>query len=58
MGSYGLIKAGRVASGCDPLSPRESSGKILDIVNFMNFGGGSWRFGPLEFAARLATSSP
>jgi hypothetical protein len=34
----------------------EGSGKMLDIVNFMNFAGGCRRFAPLEFTASHATS--
>jgi hypothetical protein len=32
------------------------SGKMLDIVNFVNFAGGCRRSGRLEFIARHATS--
>jgi hypothetical protein len=37
---------------------REGSGKMLDIVNFMNFAGGCCRFARLEFTACHATSGP
>ena len=42
---------------CDPLSPGEP-GKILDIMNFMNFTAGAGVLEPLEFAACHATSNP
>jgi hypothetical protein len=39
-------------------SPRGSSRKLLDIMNFMNFAAGSPLVQPLEFTARHATSGP
>ncbi len=42
-----------------PLRPRfapKVRGKMLEMVNFVNFARGSCRFGRLEFTARYATS--
>jgi hypothetical protein len=55
MDSYGLVEAKSVVSRYGPRRA-EGSGRILDIVNIMNFARRLSQFEPLEFAARRATS--